>query len=140
MAEQLVLETSALLDLMVRNAEGAAVAGVLRGQVVHVSDHAGVEVAAALCALAGGSWLPSDQLEERIRLLVSAPFTSHPARDLLAAASARTGLRLPDALCVELSWRLAAPLVTTDSRLATVWPNCWLVTVPSAPAPPAAGS
>lgn len=127
MAEALVLETSAFLDLMVGNAEGQSVRDALEGRMVHVSDHCAVAVALAMRALTRAGMLSRAQLRRNIRLLATAPFTCHPAAGLLEAASTRNGLRLGDALCVELSERLGAPLVTTDSRLATVWPGCWLI-------------
>ena len=128
-AEQLVLETSAFLDLLLGTGEGRAVRDALVGRQVHISDHQGVAVAAALRALVRGKLLSSATSQEKIRRVLDAPFQAHPARELLAAAAARTELRLGDALCVELSQQLGAPLVTTDSRLAAAWPRSWLVTV-----------
>ena len=127
-AEAVVLETSALLDLMVGTAEGQIVGDALKGKAVHISDHCSVAVAQALLVMAERGIVPRSQLRGRIRLLAAAPFTPHQAATFLEAAWARTGLRLGDALCVELSQRLEAPLLTTDSRLATVWPGCWLIT------------
>lgn len=127
----LVLETSAFLDLVVGSDEGRAVRNALGRHVVHVSDHATVEVAMALRVLRRNALLSQAELASRIRLLAAAPFQSHPAQGLLAAAAGRSGLRLGDALGVELSDRLAAPLVTTDPRLATVWPRCWLISAPA---------
>lgn len=129
-AEVLVLETSAFLDLIVGNAEGRMVGGALQGKAVHVSDHCGVAVAQALLVMAHGGMVSRSQLRRCIHLLAAAPFTTHPAASLLEAAGARDSLRLGDALCMELSQRLRAPLLTTDARLATAWPNCWLVTAP----------
>ncbi|MGH7643523.1 MAG: type II toxin-antitoxin system VapC family toxin [Candidatus Dormibacteria bacterium] len=127
MTEALVLETSAWLDLFVGNDEGAAVREVIRGHRVHVSDHAAVEVAAALRTLSKRGLVPREQLVPQIRLLATAPFTVHQAFGLLAGAAKRR-LSLGDALCVELSARLGMALVTTNSGLATVWPDCRLAT------------
>jgi predicted nucleic acid-binding protein len=132
-AEPLVLESAALLDLLLGSPEGDAVRSVLGGHLVHISDHATVEVAAALRRLAAWGRLSEPQLTRRVSLLTQAPFSCHPASELLGGAVGRTGLRLGDALSVELSHRLAAPLVTTDCRLATTWNRCWLVTVAPAP-------
>ncbi|HUY25319.1 MAG TPA: PIN domain-containing protein [Candidatus Saccharimonadales bacterium] len=125
------METSAFLDLMVGTAEGQIVGDALRGKAVHVSDHCAVAVAQGLLVMVGRGIVSRSQLRRKIRLLAAAPFAPHPAATLLEAAWARTSLRLGDALCVELSQRLRAPLLTTDSRLATVWPDCLLVTVPA---------
>jgi predicted nucleic acid-binding protein len=132
-AEALVLETSAFLDLILGNAEGRIVADALKGNAVHISDHCGVAVAQGLLVMERRGILSRSQLRRSIRHVAAAPFTLHPAASLLEAAWARTGLRLGDALCVELSQRLRAPLLTTDSRLATVWPDCWLITAPPQP-------
>jgi len=129
-AEVLVLETAGFLDLMVGNAEGQAVGKALSGKAIHVSDHCAAAVAHAFLVMTTRGVLPRRQLRSSLSLLAVAPFISHPAATLLEGAWARNGLRLGDALCVELSERLGAPLVTTDSRLATAWPNCWLVTAP----------
>ena len=132
-----MLETSAFLDLMVGTAEGQIVGDAVRGKAVHISDHCAVAVAQALMLIADRGMISRSQLRRRIRLLAAAPFTPHSAATLLEAAWARTSLRLGDALCVELSQTLRAPLLTTDSRLATVWPDCWLIATPGelAPAP-----
>ncbi|HVC39358.1 MAG TPA: PIN domain-containing protein [Candidatus Dormibacteraeota bacterium] len=129
-ADPVVIETSALLDLMLGNPEGAAVAEVLRGRAVHLADHSGWLVARALGILAEGRAISAADLARRYQLLADAPFLNHPATTLLPAALGRLGFRLGDALSVELSQRLGAPLITTDSRLAAIWPRCWLVAVP----------
>jgi predicted nucleic acid-binding protein len=135
-AEPLVLEPSALLDLLVGSPEGEAVRSVVGGYVIHISDHAPIDVAAALRRMAAWGRLSKPQLARRVALLTQAPFSRHPGSELLAGAVARGELRLGDALSIELSDRLAAPLVTTDSRLATAWHHCWLVTAVPAPAAP----
>jgi predicted nucleic acid-binding protein len=129
-ADALVLETAGFLDLMVGNAEGQAVGTALRRKSIHVSDHCATAVAQGLLVMTNRGLLSRRQLRSSMRLLAAAPLISHPAASLLEGAWARNGLRLGDALCVELSERLGAPLVTTDSRLATAWPNCWLITAP----------
>lgn len=53
-----------------------------------------------------------------------APFTRHALPDLLTGAwQRRDALRLVDALYVELAERLRIPLVTSDARLARVYPG-----------------
>ncbi|MGC1185483.1 MAG: PIN domain-containing protein [Candidatus Dormiibacterota bacterium] len=130
MNDRLVLETSALLDLVVGDAEGRAVREVLRNHQVHIVDHVAVAAARALQRLSEGGFLSTAELNLRVRLLATAPFTTHPASALLPAAARRTGLGIGDALSMELSDRLAAPLLTTDSRLASTWPRSWLVASP----------
>jgi len=127
-AEVLVLETAGFLDVMLGTREGQAVRNALVDRQIHVVDHEGIRVAIALRELRRIGSLSEVDLMRKLRLLAEAPFRAHPARDLLVASAAREDLRLGDALCVELSYRLAAPLVTTDSRLAAVWSHSWLVT------------
>ncbi|MGC2192419.1 MAG: PIN domain-containing protein [Candidatus Dormiibacterota bacterium] len=128
MGEVVVLDKSALLDLLLGTAEGMAVQDSLYGREVHITDHEEVEVASALQAMGTSGMLSQLDVERMIRRTVEAPFSTHLARELLVTAVQRSDLRLSDALCVELSHRLTAPLLTTDSRLAAAWPHSWLVT------------
>lgn len=130
MAEAVVLETAALLDLLAGTAEGEVVRDTLRGRQVHVTDYEEVGVGIALRAMRECGLLSGIELDRKIRQLAEAPFSTHRARELLVAAAARSELLLGDALCVQLSYQLAAPLLTTDSRLAAAWPGSWLVTAP----------
>lgn len=128
--DAVVLEASALLDLVLGDEEGRAVRELLRNHEAHVVDDVVVATARALQRLAQGGALSVAEMDLRIRLLATAPFTSHPALTLLADAMGRTGLAISDALSVELSDHLAAPLLTTDSRVASIWPRSWLVALP----------
>ncbi|MGC1908604.1 MAG: VapC toxin family PIN domain ribonuclease [Candidatus Dormiibacterota bacterium] len=128
MAEVLVLETAGFLDLILGTQEGQAVRDALVDHQIHVVDHEGLGVAVALRELRRTRSLSESDFRHKLRLVAGAPFHAHPAQDLLVASAARGDLRLDDALCVELSHRLSAPLVTTDSRLAAVWSHSWLVT------------
>jgi predicted nucleic acid-binding protein len=127
-AEVLVLETAGFLDLMLGTGEGQAVRNALVDRQIHVVDHEGTGVAIALRELRRIGSLSESEFRHKLRLVAEAPFRAHPARDLLVASASRADLRLDDALCVELSHRLSAPLVTTDSRLAAMWSHTWLVT------------
>ncbi|MGA7088847.1 MAG: VapC toxin family PIN domain ribonuclease [Candidatus Dormiibacterota bacterium] len=130
-AEILVLETSGFLDLILGTPEGQAVRDALVGRQVHVVDNEAVGIAIALRELRRIGSLSEVALTRKLGLVADAPFRAHSVRELLVASAARDDLRLGDALCVELSHRLAAPLVTTDSRLAAVWSHSWLVTAAS---------
>lgn len=125
-----MIEAAALLDLLLGNPEGEAVGAALAGREVHLADPVGVVVAGALGRLAAEGTLSAGQLGSRIRLLESAPFTTHSALTLIGGAVQRGELSLGDALSVELSDQLDAPLLTTEVRLAAVWPRSWLVTSP----------
>ncbi|MGH7691565.1 MAG: hypothetical protein ACRENY_05545 [Candidatus Dormibacteria bacterium] len=127
MAEAVVLQTSAFIDLLLGDAQGRAVADALRGRQVHVTDHEEVLVAIALRARRERGLLSAPAFRRRIGRVAEAPFTVHSARELLVDAAAREHLRLDDALCVELSHRLEAPMLTTDAALAAAWPRALLV-------------
>jgi predicted nucleic acid-binding protein len=130
--EVVVLDKSAFLDLLLGTPEGKVVRDTLFGRKVHTTDHAEVGVASALRVMGQSGVLAQRDAERMIGRIVEAPFTTHLTRELLVSAVARRDLRLGDALCVEVSHRLTAPLVTTDSRLAGVWPQSWLITAVSA--------
>ncbi len=117
-AEIVVLDASAIEALL--GTELGAVARVrMRGCELHVPAHLDAEVLqrSVACIVAGGLSAPAvtSALEE----LAVAPIACHQLPGLLAGAwDARDRLRLVDALYVQLSRSLQAPLLTTDARLA----------------------
>jgi predicted nucleic acid-binding protein len=63
-------------------------------------------------------------VSELLRTLRRAPFSRHYLSDLIDGAWSRPNTqRLVDALYVELAEQLRAPLITTDSRLASSYPQ-----------------
>ncbi len=125
------METAALLDLVMGNEQGLAVGQAIRGHPVHLSDHSSLIAAGALRRLSERGLIAPEEVADRVRLLQAAPFSVHPALSLLGSAVGMSFLRLGDALCMELSRQLAAPLITTDVRLASVWPRCRLISAAS---------
>lgn len=124
MADPLVVDACASVDLLVGSAAGAAVADRLRGHPLHVPAHFDAEVLSALGRLHRGGHLSARQVATRIRRIVEAPMRRHELAPLLAGAwRRRANLRLVDALYAELADQLDAALVTTDAGLASAVPR-----------------
>ncbi|MGH2704612.1 MAG: type II toxin-antitoxin system VapC family toxin [Actinomycetota bacterium] len=129
MAERLILDASAMVDLLVGSDLAKAVVRRLRGHELHAPAHFDAEVLSALGRLHRGGHLSARQATARIGRLAAAPIERHLLSLLLAGAWARRhNLRLVDALYVELAQRLDAPIVTTDSGMAGAAPVAELVT------------
>lgn len=127
--ESLVVDASAMVDLLVGTPLGTSVAGRLRGHVLHAPAHFDAEVLSALGRLQRSGHLSSRQAASRVEQLAAAPVTRHHLAPLLAGAwGMRHRLRLVDALYAELAAVLDIPLVTTDGGLAAAHPAGELVT------------
>jgi predicted nucleic acid-binding protein len=118
---EVVLDASALVDLLLGNAVGGAVRKRLAGQSLHAPGHIDAEVLSALGRLGRAGHLDDDTVTRLLGRLVDAPIERHPVHGLVAGAWARRHqLRLADALYVELAATREAALVTTDRRLRAV--------------------
>ena len=118
---EVVLDASALVDLLLGNDLGRAVSRRLGGEELHAPAHIDAEVLSALGRLHRAGGLAPDTVEARLAFLVSAPVTRHPIDGLLLGAWARRHrLPLADALYVELAIARGCRLVTTDRRLHDV--------------------
>lgn len=112
-----VLDASALVDLLLGNAKGEAVKNRLSGNRLHAPAHLDAEVLSALGRLYRAGLLSEDNVEVILSEIPQAVISRHPVhRLLLGAWSRRHRLRLADALYVELAAELGV-LVTTDRRL-----------------------
>lgn len=118
---EVVADASALVDLLLGNELGVAVQARLTGHALHAPAHADAEILSALGRLQRAGELGADEVEAMLTRLATAPIQRHPVSDLLIGAwSRRQGLRLADALYVELAASRALPLITTDGRLRSV--------------------
>ena len=120
MPDQLVVDASAIVDLLLGNDIGIKVEFRLRGHELHAPAHLDAEVLSALGRLhrAAGQ-LDDEQVSERLDALTTAAIERHPLANLLPGAwTRRHTLRLVDALYVELAEQLDATLLTTDGPLA----------------------
>jgi len=126
---QLVVDASAMVDLLVGSPLGDPVRRRLEHHQLHAPAHLDAEVLSALGRLHRGGKLSAIAVASRLRQLAAAPIVRHDLAALVEGAwSLRHNLRLVDALYVELALRLEAPLVTTDSALAAASSAAELVT------------
>ncbi|UPK73055.1 type II toxin-antitoxin system VapC family toxin [Nocardioidaceae bacterium SCSIO 66511] len=121
--ERVVLDASALVDLLIAAPSAGAIRERLRGTLLHAPAHFDAEVLSALGRLHRSGDLSVSEVDQALAHLSAMPVTRHPIADLLTGAWARRdGLRLVDALYVELAARLGARLLTLDQRLARACP------------------
>ena len=115
---EVVVDASALVDLLIGADLGQAVARRLRGQTMHAPAHADAEVLSALGRLHRAGHVDVRSVDMMIGELAAAPIERHPVAMLLAGAwSRRQQVRLADALYLELATTMGLSLVTTDNRL-----------------------
>jgi predicted nucleic acid-binding protein len=128
MAEVVVIDASAMVDLLASTPLASAVAARLDGAVLHAPAHFDAEVLSALGRLHRARDLPARTVRTRLTRLTSAPIERHPLPELVLDAWARrANLRLVDALYVALAEAIEAPLVTTDAGLAAASSRAELV-------------
>ena len=129
MAEALVVDASAMVELLVGSNLAGAIQTRLQGSELHVPGHFDAEVLSALGRLHRAGDLTARQATERIELVASSPIGRHPLAPLLRGAwRRRQNLRLVDALYVELASQLNAAIVTTDRGLAAASRRARLIT------------
>jgi predicted nucleic acid-binding protein len=129
--EHVVVDASALLDLLVTRGVGAGVEYRIRGCSLHAPSHIDAEVFSGLGRLADAGLLTSGDVGRHADTIAAAPIERHAVAELLAGAWGRRGERsdvpLSSALYIELARTLGAPLITTDPRLARTTPVAELV-------------
>jgi predicted nucleic acid-binding protein len=117
--QHLVLDASAVVDLVLGQPISEAIAARLDGCVLHAPAHLDVQVLSALGRLHRAGSLTAREVSRQIDLVAVAPIERHRVAALLRGAwGRRSQLRLADALYVELASGLGVPLVTTDAALA----------------------
>ena len=113
-----VIDASAMVDLLLGGALAAAVGERIDGAVVHAPAHLDAEVLSGIGRLHRDGRLSAATVGRQLDVLVAAPVQRHPLSALVVGAWKRRGrLRLVDALYVELAIALDVRLVTTDARL-----------------------
>lgn len=123
MAERVVVDASAIVDLLVGSPIATAVRDRLGGNELHAPAHFDAEVLSALGRLHRGGHLSIRQVTARVGRVKTAPIERHLLAGLVEGAwKKRHNLRLVDALYVELAGQLDAPIVTTDNGLAAATP------------------
>ncbi len=129
MADAVVVDSSALVDLLIGSPLADAVHARLTDRELHAPSHVDAEALSAIGRLSRAGRLPDHDTETIVDLLASTPLYRHELPSLLSGAwRRRHNLRLVDALYVELSAHLGGPVVTTDRRLAAAAPEAELLT------------
>jgi predicted nucleic acid-binding protein len=116
--DEVVIDASAIIDLLLGDALGDAVAARISTSVLHGPAHLDAEVFSALGRMARSGLVSDEATRAMIDRMADAPVVRHPVAGLLLRAwDRRANLRLADALYVELAESLNVKLVTTDQRL-----------------------
>jgi predicted nucleic acid-binding protein len=127
--ESVVIDASAIVDVLAGTALAAAVRDRLQDTVWHAPAHLEAEVISAVGRLTRAGRLREGDVDARFALLAAMPVRRRLLPSLLPGAWARRAdLRLGDALYVELADQLDAPLITTDQRLARASAKAEVVT------------
>ena len=115
---KLVLDASAMVDLLIGAPPVLAIRLRLQGGQLHAPAHFDAEVLSALGRLSRADLIPATAVPALLPRVENARIQRHPVGPLLTPAWDRRGdLRLVDALYVELAERLDAPIISTDDRL-----------------------
>ena len=117
----IVLDASAMLELLLRTPGAAAIAARVfgRGEGTHVPALLDVEVAQVLRRYVSRGDVAPARAKAALDLLIAFPMERHGHEPLLRRVWAlRENLTAYDAVYVALAEALRAPLVTCDARLA----------------------
>ena len=121
--EKLVIDASAVVDLLAGTDLADSVRDRLQSTVLHAPAHIDAEVFSALGRLHRAGQVSTSTVDAGLSLLTAMPVTRHPVTALLSGAwSRRADLRLVDALYVELAASLDIRVLTTDLRLSRACP------------------
>ena len=128
MRDQVVVDASAMVDLLLENDVGREVRARVREHALHSAAHLDAEVLSALARLHRAGSLSPRRVAAALSRLAGAPITRHHLPSLVEGAwRRRANLQLADALYVELGQRLRLPVITTDRRLAAAVPSAELI-------------
>lgn len=127
--EGLVVDASAIVDLLCGTGYAGAVAERLGAQRLIAPAHLDAEVLSAVGRLQRSGEFTERLAAERLELLGGSPIDRRPLAPLLVGAwRRRHNLRLVDALYVELAAQLGgAPLITTDAGMASACSTAELI-------------
>ena len=114
----LVLDASAMVDLLVGAEWAAAIGARLQSGQLHAPAHFDAEILSALGRLNRAGHLSAAMVSLLLLRVENARIRRHPVAQLLGGAwGRRDELSLADALYVELAERLGAQIISTDDRL-----------------------
>jgi predicted nucleic acid-binding protein len=121
----LVLDASAVVDLLLRNQNGTSVRTHLTDAELHTVAHLDAEVFSALARLHRDGTLSVEAVDARLRALSRMSVVRLPITGALLqeAWTLRHNVAARDALYVALARRLRGRLLTTDRKLARTVPE-----------------
>ncbi|ORV11048.1 ribonuclease [Mycobacterium celatum] len=120
-AEHVVIDASAVVELLGDFTYGQAVQERLRDTRIHAPAHLDAEVLSALGRLNRSGTIDATEVEAGLTRLTQFPVQRHGLDTLVLGAWARRAdIRLLDALYVELATQLRVSLLTVDRKLARV--------------------
>lgn len=123
-----MLDASAWVDLLLREATGERVAARIDMHALHAPAHIDLELLSAFGRIERAGELTPAEVDARLSAAPATAITRHALSGLAAGAwSRRSSLRISDAFYVELAARLNVPLITTDLRLARATPHAEVV-------------
>lgn len=124
MADAVVVDASAMVDLLLGSERSDVIRASLNGHALVAPAHFDVEVMSAIGRLQRADDLTEEGARSRVERLGTAPIERvHVAHLLLGAWARRDNTRLADALYIELAEELDTVVVTTDLRLARAHPT-----------------
>ena len=128
MTEDVVLDASAMVTMLIGGEVAGPIVRRLGGCAVHVPAHFDAEVLSALGRLSRAGDLGPRAVARRLEVLAVAPFERHAIAPLLTPAwRLRARIRLVDALYVALAEELSVPIITLDRGLASAAPRAELL-------------
>lgn len=123
MTNPVVLDASALVDLLIAGENASWVIDRITDHSLHAPAHMPAEVLTALHGVLRRGWALPEPAEAVLHRLAGMPIELVDVRDLLGATWVRRDRHsLTDALYVELAARLDTVVVTADRRLARATP------------------
>lgn len=123
-SEKLVLDASAMVDLLVGADSAVTIRVRLLSVQLHVPAHFDAEVLSALGRLNRAGHLSAAAVSSLLPRVANARIHRHPVSQLLGGAwDRRDELSLANALYVELAERLGAAIISTDDRLVATAPR-----------------
>lgn len=128
MPEHLIVDASAMVDLLLGSRRAGAIRERVHGHELHAPAHFDAEVLFAIGRLERAGHLSAYAAGERIDRVSAAPLERHPLAPLLSGAwQRRHDLRLVDALYVELAEQMEASIITVDAGLTAAAPMAELI-------------
>ena len=127
-APDVVVDASVIVDLVADTPHAPAIADLLAGRGLHAPAHVDAEVLSALGRMERAGRLTARRASRALELGARTPIARSPLPELLDGAwRRRRGLRMSDALYVEMAEQLGLELVTTDRRLARTYAGALFV-------------